>query len=436
MKKGKAGIFTLSSTSLIVSEALMGIIVLFLDTFLVSRILKLTPGDYTGVAIFNLLYYLFQGVMFAVISPLLRKMKSGLFVGSGALMLTMLFVVVYFLGDEIVNWIWILGTVAGIGQGLFNVGFTHLICESISSKHQTIYFSVKNIVIFLTKTIFPLVLGSVVDFGSFPLMCLILAVVCGLIFLFTFLVKTEKKVERSFNPIKFLTIVKNGGEETKPLKTLYLSGFFRGLSFDIIGTIFTVMMFLNLGAASDDVNYKIGLFKTIFTALQMVSMFIFLKFYHKSRAKGFLFISLALIVASVVPYLFEGTIVTTLIVFGTYNIFRIFITTITDMRSASIIRLLSMHSHMIEHNCIYNVIYRFFSGVSYLLFLLWFVVPERTMIIIILAISFVAFVGYTITLYKLELQLIDQDKRWKASHPDFQQLQVNTNRKLKGKPLA
>jgi len=417
-RKSKAGVFTLSSNSLIVCEGLINIVVMFLDTFLVSKLLKLTPGNYTSVAIFNLLYYGLVGVTAFCIAPLFRKIKPGVFVSIGALIMAGLFVVVYLLGDNIANWIWLLGAISGIGYGIFGASFDNLVGESISSKNQTIYFSVKNIIIFLVKTIFPLILGAIVDFGSFPLMCIILAVVCVLIFVFTFFVKNEKRTNRTFKPIEFLKIVKNGGEETKPLKTLYLSAIFRGLSFNLIATVFTVLLFLNVGAGSAETNYKIGLVKTIFTAIQMISMFIFLKMYHKRRAKIFLFGALGIILASAIPVFFEQNLTTILIIFGAYNIFRIFITTITDMRTSAVIRLLSMHTHIIEHTAIYTLIYRLCDGLCYLLFLLWFVLPENIMILIILGFALIFFILYTITLFRLEKQLIEQDKRWKAAHPD------------------
>ena len=413
MRKTKAGIFTLSTSSLMICECLITIVTIFLDTFLVSKLLKLTPGEYGGISIFNFIYYVMMGITVFAMGPILRKVNKSLFLGIGSLLLAGLFVTVYLLGDGIINWIWLLGVLSGVATGVFYAGFNNLITDVISSKHQTIYFSVKNILVFLTKTLFPLVLGSIIDLGSFPLMCVIITVICVLIFVFSFLIKTKKNNTKTFNIINYLKILTSKNEVIKPLKTLYISAIFRGLSFDIIATTLTVLIFLNSGGS----DFKIGLIQTIFTATQLISTLIFMKTYHKKRSAWFIFGGLSLIVAASIPVFFMHDIVTLLVFYGVYMFFRIFITTITDMRKGTIIRLLSMHSHSIEYNSVYSLFYGVIRGCSYLLFLLYLVMPEMTMISIILGVNILAYIGYGITLYIMEQQLIKQDEKWKKEHP-------------------
>ena len=145
MKKGKAGIFTLSSTSLMICECLISIVVIFLDTFLVSKLMQLTPGDYTNVSLFNFIYYAVLAVTVFAFTPLLLKINKSLFMSIGALFLAGTFIAVYLLNDQLSNFIWLFGILSGFSYGLFCAGFNNLIGEVISSKHQTIYFSVKNI---------------------------------------------------------------------------------------------------------------------------------------------------------------------------------------------------------------------------------------------------------------------------------------------------
>lgn len=413
MRKTKAGIFTLSTSSLMICECLITIVTIFLDTFLVSKLLKITPGEYGGISIFNFIYYVMMGITVFAMGPILRKVNKSLFLGIGSLLLAGLFVTVYLLGDGIINWIWLLGVLSGVATGIFYAGFNNLITDVISSKHQTIYFSIKNILVFLTKTLFPLVLGSIIDLGSFPLMCVIITIICVLIFVFSFLIKTKKNNTKTFNIINYLKILTSKNEDIKPLKTLYISAIFRGLSFDIIATTLTVLIFLNSGGS----DFKIGLIQTIFTATQLISTLIFMKTYHKRRSAWFIFGGLSLIVAASIPVFFMHDMVTLLVFYGVYMFFRIFITTITDMRKGTIIRLLSMHSHSIEYNSVYSLFYGVIRGCSYLLFLLYLVMPEMTMLSIILGVNILAYIGYGITLYIMEQQLIKQDEKWKKEHP-------------------
>lgn len=429
MKKGKAGIFTLSTSSIIVVEALISIIMIFLDTFLVSKILKMTPGDYTGVALFNFLYYAMIALVSLVGAPILMKMNKGVFMSIGAFLLSGVFIFVYFLGDNLTNWIWLLGLLAGLTYGIFYAGFNALLADAVSSKNQTIYFSVKNIIIFLTKTIFPLVLGSIIT-KSFPAMCIILAVVCILIFIFSFFIKEKNSGVKTFDLLKYWKIVRNGGEDTKPLKTLYLSGIFRGMSFDLIATVLTILVFMQ----SEGNDFTIGLVQSIFTAAQLIAMFIFMKTYHKRFARWFVFGSLSLIIAAAIPVFIKPCLVTVLVFYGVYYFFRLFITTITDMRKTSLIRILSMHNHSLEHNATYAMLAGFTRACSYLLLCLCLVIPDaQVMISVVLGFNLVSYIGYSICLVALEDQLIVQDMKWKAAHPDVNA--VHVEEKVEPKPI-
>lgn len=422
MRRPKAGIFTLSTSSIIICECLQTIVTIFLDTFLVSKILKLTPGNYSGIAYFNFMYYILIALVNFGLAPLLKKVNKSLVLSFGALAMAIMFVSVYLLGDNIVNWLWVLGAASGISVGIFSCAFNNLVSEVISSKVQTIYFSVKNIMLFLTKTVFPLILGSIIDLGSFPIMCVIVAVICILIFVFSLFIKSKRKDVKSFNIFKYIKILREKKEETKPLKMLYLSAVFRGLCFDLIATAFTILLFLS----SSGSDFKIGLIQTIFTATQLISTFIFMKLYHKNRSGYFIFGSLAMIITASIPVFITQNMITILIMFGVYTFFRLFITTITDMRRPTIIRQLSMHSHSLEHNALYSLIYGTSRALSYFLLLLYILMPEAVMINVIIAINLTAYVGYGICLFFMERQLIQQDIKWKLEHPEAQVVDVNS----------
>ena len=82
----------------------------------------MTPGDYTGVALFNFLYYAMIALVSLVGAPILMKMNKGVFMSIGAFLLSGVFIFVYFLGDNLINWIWLLGLLAGLTYGIFYAG--------------------------------------------------------------------------------------------------------------------------------------------------------------------------------------------------------------------------------------------------------------------------------------------------------------------------
>ncbi len=417
MRKTRSGIFTKNASSLIAIESLIVIVIIFLDTFLVSKLLELTPGNYNNIAIFNIIYYLMIGLSIFLVPFLFKWVNKKAFIFLGSIVLAGLFAFVYLLGDNIVNYIILLGVLSGLGTGLFYSVFNNLVSEVVSSKVMTLYSSVKNIVIFIVKTIFPLTLGMVIDLGSFTVLSLIIVVISSGIIVITCFISNKKNKNESYNPLKFLKKI-HKNDEYKPLKTLYLSQFFRGFCFDIIATCFVIMITHEIGQG-ESVNFKLGIIQTVFSVIQILSMFLFMKFYKKEKSGFFVFLPLTLILISLIPYFIMPSLTTAIVGFGTYTCLRIFITSITDIREKGVVRLLSLHKHIKESGGIISLIYAVSRIGSYSLLFLGAVVQGRILIFIVLGIAMFFFIVYAITLFVLEKQLIVQDINWKKTHPEI-----------------
>ena len=101
------------------------------------------------------------------------------------------------------------------------------------------------------------------------------------------------------------------------------------------------------------------------------------------------------------------------------------------MRKPVLIRLLSMHSHSLEYNATYSLIYGISRGSSYLLLLISLAVSEVTMVYIVLGVNLLAYILYATTLYVLEKQLIAQDIRWKKEHQAELNIANESNKEIK-----
>lgn len=319
---------------------------------------------------------------------------------------------VYILGPKITELVIPLAILSGLGLGIFNSSFQPLVVGVVSSKYLKIYASLRNIIIFALKTVVPILLGSIIDFGSFSLVTVVVLIIAVLMVVFASLIREPKKNELSYDIKGYIRTIRSDKEKYKSLKVFYLSSFFRSMTFEVVGTLFTIMILLNSGS-----DFKLGYIQTIFTATQLISTFVFLKAYHKKRAGYFTIIPCILIILSGIPMFVTLNEVTILILFGVYTFLRVFFTSITDTRRSSIIRTLSLHSHSLEHNSIVNLIYIVGRVSAYSMLFLSLVLDIRIVLYICWGVIFINLLAYVICLLRMENLLILQDKKWQEEHP-------------------
>ena len=86
MKKNK--IFDLSAISIIICDCLQAVVMIFIDLFFISKILKnpnsSIPQNIVAIGMFYLILYIVLGFCYAVSGHILKKINKSIFVSIGA----------------------------------------------------------------------------------------------------------------------------------------------------------------------------------------------------------------------------------------------------------------------------------------------------------------------------------------------------------------
>ncbi len=420
--KSKSKIFDLSAISIIACDCLQAVICIFIDLFFISRILNnpnaTVSQNIVNIGLFYIIDYLIIGLSYSITGYALKKINKSIFVCIGSVFLTGVVFMVYLLSkyNILIDFIPLIAVFYGIGFGFFSSGYNNLTAETISSKHQVRFFAVKRIMFQLTYIVFPISLGYLVEM-DFTIAALIMLAVCVLLIVFSCMIRPKKSYPLSFKLRDFGKYLKEHKKETKPLWLMYITNFFRGASYDCFTTLITILVMRTF-----DSNASLGTFQSIFTACSLLTMFFYLRFYRKKRANWFIIPTIVSVTATIIA-IFCATNKTTIIIFyAVYSILNVILMSISDSRRAGVVRVLSLHSHILESNAfsefslaagrVLSSVFLLLSGVFDSL------VGESSVLFLEIAIGLVClmYIMYGVSLIWLEKALIKQDEEFKMVH--------------------
>lgn len=419
MKKSK--IFDMSAISIIACDCLQAVVTIFVDLFFISKILKNPDATVTSniisIGVFYLILYSVLTLSYAFSGHLLKRINKSIFVSIGAVLLTVVVLMVYLLGGLIYVFYPLIALVYGLAWGFFSSGFNNLTAETISSKHQVRFFAVKKIMYQATYIIFPVTLGLIIDNIDFSFMALIMLGLCAFLIMFSFFIKPKKNFKQSFRILKFAKHLRENSEETKPLWLVYISTFFRGASFDCFTTLITIFVMRTFNS-----NTSLGLMQSVFTALSLVTMAFYLKYYRKRRAKAFIIPAIVLVSCTIVGILLATNEISIICFYAVYAILNVILMSISDSRRAGVVRQLSLHTHILESNAILE----FFLGAGRIVSTLALLfsgifdalISSESTLFLKLALMFVCgmYIMYGLSLCWLEKSLVKQDEDFKKAH--------------------
>lgn len=417
MRRSK--IFNLSAISIIACDCLQAVICIFMDLFFISKILNKADGTMSMniifIGLFYVVYYITLTLQYHLWGYVLRKINKSLFVSIGAIILTLVIFMVYFLNPIPYGLIPVVAFCYGVGFGLFSQGYMNLASETISSKHQVKFFAVKRIMFQITYIIFPISLGFIIDNLGFTFVSLIMLCICAFLILFSFLIRPKKLYNQTFKPYKFVSYIKEH-KETKPLVWLYISDFFRGASYDSFTTLITILVMSTFQS-----NSSLGMFQSIFTACSLVTMFFYLRFYRKKRVNWFIIPTIVLVSGTILAIMFATNQITIILFYAIYTILNVILMSVSDSRRAGVIRMLSLHSHILDSNCLRETslgVGRVVSSIAILLGGLFDMLAGTDATFLKIGLLFVCmmYVGYGLSICKLERVLVKQDEEFRKIH--------------------
>lgn len=263
---------------------------IFVSVFLVAQILTVTNGDFSKVALFYAFVWGSIILTFWLFSYIVKNFSRVwcIRISTIGLLAGVILILVY--QDSLTDWYLILGALWGLAEGIYWCSMHTFTSEAMGGKKMAGYAVLYTGISYLTRLVFPLTLGAVIQFVDFALAVTIVVILAFLLLLFTLILRDQRKSEgRGFSMRAFAKYVRDK-KLSRPLWAQFWLQFLYGL-FSTATVCTTILVFLSVHD-----NFKLGYLSSICagTSIVVLSLYKLIKsprvkilFYHISSILPF-----------------------------------------------------------------------------------------------------------------------------------------------------
>ena len=391
---GKDGKLTKEAMGYIICNCLMKIIELFVSTFLVAYLLTISNGNMFNVALYYIMYYIGIGVFYSLFSFFLHKGNKVYFYRIGILLKGIFLIMISFLKENIVNYLIPVSLFYGLAGGVYWSCYNVMKNEAISSKNIQRFYGIFNIWGYIINIAAPIILGSIIEVGSFITTSIYAFIVCLLLFFASFLLVSRKEDGDKLNFKGFVNDIKKDKQE-KVFLECYLMSFFNGLR-SSTSTLITIMIVLTFNS-----NISLGSLSSIMSIVSIFITFIFMKKYNFKKVKIiYLCILLCFIgIGGLIVDINKPLIVLFNVL---YTIAMIVPDNINSQKRSGMIRITKKLKYALEHNVVAEIFLNIGRIISYIVLLVASFNNSLNVYKILLAINLICICLYCLIIYKVE----------------------------------
>lgn len=281
-KIGKNGILLISS------DLIYTITALFADTFLVAYLLKITNENITQVSI----YYMIINALHAVGSILIgkfikdEKCSKTKILSIGVIIRAIFILFIVLLGNQLTNMFVIVAIFCGISETLYWSTHEMIFVGITNNNNRKSYMATKKIFSTIVHIIAPIILGSTIELYSFTKIAIYVLALSIIQIIITMQIKMESKTNIEITKFSIKNYIRNI-KDKKDLKVhkYYKSNLLYGIIEDPMKTLVTIITIMTFKT-----SLNLGIITTIFSIFQIVTMYIYKRFFNKNNAKYILFI--------------------------------------------------------------------------------------------------------------------------------------------------
>lgn len=376
----------------ILCNCLSKIIDLFVSTFLVAYLLGITNGNILQVSLYYMFLYLGMLVFYTVFSHFLHRISKLVFYRTSIALRCVFLVTVALLKENVVNYIIPIAVFYGIEQSLYWSSYNVMMTEAISSKNIQKFYGTYNIFGYITSIVAPLVLGSIIDAGSFIKTAIYAFIVCLLLFFSTFLLVSRKEEGKDLRIREFCEGMK---ENTKHFKTCYLMCFFTGLR-NSLGTLVTILIVLTFNS-----NLSLGSLSSFMSIMGILITIVFTKKYTQKHSKIVLFCFM-ICLSGFLCVIFDIN-KTTVVLFNALHTTSMLIPdNLYSQRRMGLVRVTGNHKFVLEHNVLCEASLNIGRVISYVALVIAAFAKSTSVYKILLIIHIFTTLIFSIVIYLLE----------------------------------
>lgn len=284
---------------LLVINTIRKIIDIFLGPFLTAYLFKVAVENIKIISMYNILSYIAISVVALIIGRILKNKYQMQIFRIGMISKFIQLAILIILGDNVVNYIWILAIVAGFSMETWSFPLNLFSSKLVLNDEKKDFIVYKTILNNLVKVLIPFLLGSIISIKSFETTTIIIFILSFIQILLSFKMKFKMK---NNNENKKLDIIKevNHIKNNIKLQRFYKMKFFKGMAYE--GALDTAVTLLIIMSFNSD--FSLGVITSIISLLAMLSSYVYKKFKNQEKMKLLIIVSYVIILISSIALVF------------------------------------------------------------------------------------------------------------------------------------
>ncbi|MBE6459510.1 MAG: MFS transporter [Alphaproteobacteria bacterium] len=255
---------------LLVFSALRNVTDLFLGTFLISFIMRLSPNEILSVSMYKLFEYAATSAGFFMFAHWCKRYNKVSVFALNQVPKIALLLAIILLGDDVAKYVIPLGLLYGIGAAMYHLPMNLMVGEKSTRETVGLFMGIKNATNYAVKVVVPVVLGFFIDTGSYTSVAYVLLGLSVLeLFLMAFLSPSRHRTRRPLDFGGFFRCMMR----FPVIRTLFAMEIMRGFGMGLLAsviTMYTVFMF------KTDLN--LGIFTTLFSVFSILTSWLMGRF--------------------------------------------------------------------------------------------------------------------------------------------------------------
>lgn len=289
---------------------------IFLGPFLTSYLFKVAIDNIQIISLYNIFSYIVIAVIALIIGRILKNKYEMQIFRIGMISKFIQLLIIIILGDNVVNYIWVLAIIAGLSTETYAFPLNLFSSKLVSNDEKDEFIVYKKIFKDLANTLIPFLLGSIISIKSFQTTAIIILILSFIQIVLSFKLKYNRE---SSNKIKKLDLINqiNLIKNNKKLQKFYIMKFFKGMAYE--GALDTAVTLLIIMSFKSD--FSLGIITSIISILVVASSYIYKKIKNIEKKHLLIMISCVIIFLNSVILVFitnEYTIVAYNIIFAIF----------------------------------------------------------------------------------------------------------------------
>jgi len=286
---------------LLVINTIRKIIDIFLGPFLTSYLFKVAVENIKIISIYNIFSYIAVTIIALIIGRILKNKYEMQIFRIGMISKFVQLVILIMLGNNVVNYIWIIAIIAGFSTETWSFPLNLFSSKLISNDEKKTFVVYKTFFYNLSKVIIPVLLGSIISIKSFQVTAIVILILSFIQIFLSF--KLELKREKSSNKNNKLNLIKeiNNIKNNKKLQRFYMMKFFKGMAYEgALDTAVTLLIIISFNS-----DFSLGIITSVISLLAMISSYIYKKISNQKKVKSLIIISCIIIFISSIILIFK-----------------------------------------------------------------------------------------------------------------------------------